>query len=159
MFDNWASRDNVTKYLTRPTHASVDVAKWVVGDWVSHYDEPNYYQWAIELKEISQPIGSIAGVKVDDETEMVEIGYCIGDSWWGRGIVTEAFRALIPYFFEEVGVNRIQARHDVNNPASGRVMQKCGLLYEGTLRKADRNNQGIVDACYYGILKDEFLQH
>jgi len=89
----------------------------------------------------------------------VEIGYCIGEKWWGQGIVTEAFRALIPYFFEKVGANRIQARHDSQNPASGRVMQKSGLTYEGTLRKADVNNTGIVDACMYSILKDEYFQH
>jgi len=159
MFDNWASHDIVTRYLTWPTHKSADVANWVVGDWVSSYEKPDYYQWAIVPKELGQPIGSIAAVKVDDDIGMVEIGYCIGDQWWGKGIVTEAFSALLPFFFGQVGANRIQARHDVNNPASGRVMQKCGLKYEGTLRKADRNNQGIVDACYYSILKEEFLQH
>ena len=159
MYDNWASSDNVTKYLTWPTHGSVEIAQWVINDWVSHYKEPNYYQWAIVPKDLGQPIGSIAAVKVQDDIRMVEIGYCIGEMWWGKGIVTEAFRALIQYFFEEVGVNRIQARHDSKNPASGRVMQKCGLTFEGTLRSADVNNTGIVDACMYSILKDEYLQH
>lgn len=159
MFDNWASSDAVTKYLTWPTHSSVEIAQWVVNDWVSHYEDPKYYQWAIVPKDFGQPIGSIAAVKVEDEVAMIEIGYCIGEKWWGKGIVTEAFQALIAFLFENVGVNRIQARHDSQNPASGRVMQKCGLTYEGTLRKADRNNTGICDACMYSILKDEYFQH
>lgn len=159
MYDNWASRDAVTKYLTWPTHKSIDVAKWVVSDWVSHYDDPAYYQWAIVPKDLNQPIGSIAVVKMEEDIGMVEVGYCIGDKWWGRGIVTEAFTALIPFFFEQIKANRIQARHDAENPASGRVMKKCGLKYEGTLRKADRNNRGIVNACYYSLLKEEYLQH
>ena len=159
MYENWASQDNVTKYLTWPTHGSVEISAWVVNDWVGHYDDPTYYQWAIELKEIAQPIGSIAVVKRDDDVGMLEIGYCIGEHWWGKGIVTEAFSALIPFLFEQVGANRIQARHDAKNPASGRVMQKCGLTYEGTLRQADINNTGIVDACMYSILKSEYLQH
>ena len=67
-----------------------------------------------------------------------------------------AFKAIIPFFFEEVGVNRIESQHDPNNPNSGKVMQKCGLKYEGTLRQADWNNKGIVDACMYSLLKSEW---
>ena len=159
MYENWASQNNVTRYLTWPTHGSAEISAWVVNDWVSHYDDPAYYQWAIELKDIAQPIGSIAVVKCDNEVGMLEIGYCIGENWWGKGIVTEAFSAILPFLFREVGANRIQARHDSKNPASGRVMVKCGLTYEGTLRQADVNNTGIVDACMYSILKSEYLQH
>lgn len=49
----------------------------------------------------------------------------------------------------------IESQHDPNNPNSGKVMKKCGLTYEGTLRKADWSNKGIVDACMYGLLKEE----
>ena len=87
---------------------------------------------------------------------MVEIGYCIGRRWWGKGIVTEAFRRIIPFFFEQVGVNRICAQHDPNNPGSGKVMVKSGLHYEGTLRQADYNNRGVADAAVYGILAEEY---
>lgn len=72
------------------------------------------------------------------------------------GITTEAFQRLIPFFFDEVGVNRIESMHDPNNPASGKVMQHCGLVYEGTLRQADRNNQGLCDAAYYGLLREDY---
>jgi len=63
---------------------------------------------------------------------------------------------VIRFLFEEVKVNRIQARHDPANPGSGIVMKKCGLQYEGTLRKADKNNTGIVDVAMYGILAEEY---
>ncbi len=59
------------------------------------------------------------------------------------------------FFFGKVGVNRIEARHDPGNPNSGKVMMKCGMRYEGTLRSSDRNNQGICDASYYSLLKSE----
>lgn len=68
----------------------------------------------------------------------------------------EAFNAIIQFFFEEVGVNRIESQHDPNNPNSGKVMQKCGLRYEGTLRQADWSNKGVVDACMYSLLKSEW---
>ena len=64
-----------------------------------------------------------------------------------QGITSEAFKAIIPFFFNEVCVNRIESQHDPNNPNSGYVMKKCGLKYEGTLRESAWNNKGIVDVC------------
>lgn len=156
MYRNWASDPEVTKYLTWPTHAHVGISEMVLSDWLSHYDELNYYQWAIVLKELDEPIGSISAVKVNDTAQWVEIGYCIGRNWWRQGVVTEALKALIRFFFEEVGVGRICARHDPRNPNSGAVMRKCGLVCEGTLRRSDWNNQGICDETVYGILREEY---
>ena len=157
MFDNWASDPEVTKFLTWPAHGSVEVSQWVVNDWISHYEEDTFYQWAIVPKELDQPIGSISVVSRNDEAELVHIGYCIGKNWWHRGIMTETLQAVIDFFFGEVGVNRVETRHDPNNPNSGAVMRKCGMKYEGTLRQSDRNNQGICDAAWYGILREDRL--
>ena len=156
MYRNWASDPEVTKYLTWPTHSELGVTQWVVEDWVSHYGEDKFYQWAIVPKDMVEPIGSISAVKVNDTAQWVEIGYCIGKNWWHRGYMSEALKALIRFFFEEVGVGRICARHDPRNPNSGAVMSKCGMTYEGTLRCADRNNQGICDVAVYGILREEY---
>lgn len=156
MYDNWASDDEVTKYLTWPTHESVEITKMVVDSWVKDYELDNYYQWVIELKEIGQPIGSISVVGQKEKTCAAEIGYCMGRRWWHQGIMSEALKAVMDYLFGEVGMNRIEARHDPNNPHSGGVMRKCGMKYEGTLRGADRNNQGICDAAHYAILRSEW---
>ena len=155
MFRNWASDSEVTKFLTWPTHTDVGVSRTVTEDWVRSYSDNRYYQWAIVLKDINEPVGSIAAVKVIDDLEMVEIGYCIGRKWWHQGITSEAMKAVMDFFFDEVGVNRIESYHDPRNPNSGKVMMKCGLKYEGTLRGADRNNQGICDASYYGLLRSD----
>ena len=64
-------------------------------------------------------------------------------------------QAVMDFLFDEVDVNRIESRHDPRNPHSGGVMKKCGMKYEGTLRSADWNNQGICDASYYSLLKAE----
>ena len=90
-----------------------------------------------------------------EEIGEIEIGYCIGRAYWNKGIVSEALTRLIIFFFDEVGANRVMARHDINNPASGAVMKKCGMQFEGIGRQADRNNQGICDVAYYGILKED----
>ena len=156
MYKNWASDPEVTEYLTWPPHSSVAVTKAVLESWVSSYAQDNYYQWAIVLKEHgSDPIGSIAAVGMNDDVDSIHIGYCIGKEWWHRGIMSEALKAVIDFFFDEVGANRIESRHDPRNPHSGMVMQKCGMKYEGTLRSSDRNNQGICDASWYALLKAE----
>lgn len=156
MYQNWASDDAVTKYLTWPTHPDPEVSKLVIEDWIRSYSDEKYYQWAIVFKENGdEPVGSIAAVHMNEDISMVHIGYCIGRAWWHKGITSEAMRAVMDFFFDKTGANRIESRHDPRNPNSGKVMEKCGMKYEGTLRSSDRNNQGICDACYYALLRAE----
>ena len=157
MFDNWAREDIVTKYMTWPTYTSVQEAEWRIAYLLEQYADEKTYEWFIELKEIGQPIGSISAVNVNEDVQLAHIGYCIGSKWWGKGIMPEALAAVIQFFFEQVGVNRVEACHDVDNPNSGKVMRKCGMTYEGTLRQSGRNNQGIIDRAFYGILREEYL--
>ena len=158
MFRNWASEPEVTKYLTWPTHESLAVSETVIGSWLAEYEKDNYYQWMIVLKELGEPIGSISVVRQNDRVEEAEIGYCIGSRWWHKGITTEALTAVMAYLFTEVGMNRVSARHDPNNPHSGGVMRKCGMKYEGTIRACDRNYQGICDAALFAIVRREWQQ-
>jgi aspartyl-tRNA(Asn)/glutamyl-tRNA(Gln) amidotransferase subunit C len=153
MFYNWANDPQVTRYLTWPTHEEIDTTRKVVTSWVESYEKNDYYMWAIELNDIEQPIGNISAVKVDDNTESVEIGYCLGKAFWHKGYATEALTEVIRFFLEEVGAGRVAARHDVENPVSGKVMAAAGMEYEGTLRRSTRNNQGICDMAYYSVIK------
>jgi ribosomal-protein-alanine N-acetyltransferase len=157
VFYNWANDDEVTKYLSWATHTDINVTKNVREKWMKEYEKNDFYQWAIVLKEINEPIGSISVVKQCDEIKMVEIGYCIGKKWWNKGITSEALNSLIKFFFEKVGINRIEARHDPNNQNSGKVMAKCGMKCEGHLRQAGKNNIGICDNIIYGILADDYF--
>lgn len=156
MYKNWASDSEVTKFLTWQPHSSVDVSRSIIEDWLKEYSDEKYYHWAIVLKDNgNEPIGGISVVHMNEDISMVHIGYCLGRAWWRRGIMSEALKAVTNFMFDTVEVNRVEARHDPRNPNSGKVMQKCGMKYEGTLRSADRNNQGICDACYYALLRSE----
>lgn len=156
MYKNWASDSEVTKFLTWQPHSSVEVSRSIIEDWLKEYSDKKYYQWAIVLKDNgNEPIGDISVVQMNEDISMVHIGYCLGRAWWRRGIMSEALKAVMDFMFDTVKVNRVEARHDPRNPNSGKVMQKCGMKYEGTLRSADRNNQGICDACYYALLRSE----
>lgn len=156
VFLNWTSDDKVTEFLRWTTHRDVEVTRSIVEEWVKNSENNDFYQWAIELKSLGEPVGTIAVVGRNEQLGIVHIGYSIGSKWWNQGITGEAFSAIIPFLFEKVEANRIESQHDPNNPSSGRVMKKCGLKYEGTLRQADYSNKGIVDACMYSILKDEW---
>ena len=156
MFRNWASDPEVTKYLTWPAYEKVETAYQILDQWVSEYEKTDFYQWMIVPKELGEPIGSISVVRQNDCVEEAEIGYCIGSRWWRKGIMSETLSAIINYLFTEVGMNRVVARHDPNNPHSGGVMRKCGMIYEGTHRSCDRNNQGICDAVQYAILRSDW---
>ncbi len=156
MYDNWASDPEVTKFLTWPTHSSVAITKQVIQSWQQDLTKLDHYQWIILCKDTSTAIGTIAVVELDEHTQKAEIGYCIGTAWWHQGYTSEALGAVINYLFAQVGINRIQARHDPRNQNSGAVMRKCGMQYEGTMRQSDKNNQGICDASYYGLLRSEW---
>lgn len=156
MFDNWASDSEVTTYLTWPTHADVSVTEGILAEWVPQYEKDDYYNWAIVLKENgSQPIGNINVCHWREDGEAPEIGYCMGKRWWHQGIMSEALNAVIGFLFGCVGVERVVARHDVNNPHSGGVMRKCGMTFEGVREKSHQNNQGVIDTANYFIKRTE----
>ena len=157
MFNNWASDDNVSKFLTWPTHTDPEISRRITENWVNSYDKENYYQWAIAFKiEKDNPFGSISVVNTDENTLTFEIGYCIGKKYWNQGFTSEALAAVIDFLFRNTDVNRIEAVHDINNPNSGKVMQKCGMIFEGMHRQGSRNNTGLCDINYYSILRSEW---
>ena len=155
MYNHWASDKEVTKYLSWPTHPSVDITRMLIGDWISKYEDGGYFNWVIELKNAGTAIGNISVVNLEEEIDAAEIGYCMSRNYWGQGIMPEALRAVMDYLFDEVGLNRVEAYHDVNNPKSGRVMEKAGMKREGVLRQAKRNNLGIHDVVLYAVIKDD----
>ncbi|EHI99248.1 GCN5-related N-acetyltransferase [Clostridium sp. DL-VIII] len=159
MFKNWASDSEVTKYLMWPSHKNVSVSESILKEWITQYEDDTFYQWAIVLKSNgNEPIGSISIVRIDERINMVHVGYCIGKKWWHQGITSEALTSLISFFFKEVKVNRIEARHDTRNLNSGKVMKKCGLIYEGTIKHGDWNNQGICDYSMYGLIAEDYKE-
>ncbi len=158
VFRNWTSDERVTEFLCWETHTDISETEQVLSEIIEQSKNPDFYNWAIVLKEIGEPIGTINVLGHNDKVGMVHISYMVGSKWWHKGITTEALRAIIPFLFNEVGANRIEARYDPENQHSGNVMKKCGFTYEGTLRQADFGNKGIIDAAMYSLLKSEWSQ-
>lgn len=156
MYKNWASDEEVVKFLTWPPHESAKATRALLVLWEEESKAPGTYQWCIELKSIGEAIGSIGAVHIFEHINAVEVGYCIGKNFWGQGIMTEALTAIRDYFFAEVEVGRLEARHDTKNPGSGKVMEKCGFTFEGIRRQGGKNNTGICDLACYGLLRDDW---
>ncbi len=113
--------------------------------------------YAIVLSDPPQLIGAI-GLRIQPMHRRGELGYWIGLPYWGRGYCTEAAAALLAFGFEALDLHRIHAAHLRRNLASGRVMQKLGMTYEGRLREHARKWDRFEDLEKYAILRPEFEQ-
>lgn len=156
MYRNWASDPEVTRFLTWPAHESPAVSEQVLDGWIRGYENPRQYQWAIVPKSLMEPIGSISIVQINDAIDEIQVGYCIGQNWWHQGYTSEALQAVIRFAFAELGANRVSAIHNVQNPHSGGVMEKCGMQKEGVLRQGYRDNQGLGNYCLRAILRSDW---
>jgi len=111
--------------------------------------------FAITLSPTGDVIGSI-GLVIKPEHRHAEMGYLIARSHWGHGYVTEAAAAVLRFGFETLNLNRIFAHHMTHNPASGTVMRKNGMRYEGTMRQHIIKWGETRDIAFYGITRDEY---
>ena len=155
MFENWANDKEVTKFLTWTPHRNVEETRALLAVWEEESKRPDVYHWVITLQ--GEVIGDLALVAVRGEN--AHAGYCLSRKFWGKGIMSEAYAEVLRYLFEEVGFHRIESSHAVNNPASGRVMEKCGLRYEGTMRKAFRllSTGEWEDIVYRAVLEEDYF--
>lgn len=111
--------------------------------------------FAITRGEDGLLLGAI-GLEIEPEMQRAELGYWIGTPYWNQGYATEAARAVVQYAFRDRGLRRVFARHFGPNVGSGRVMQKAGLRYEGTLRQHTIKWGVVHDLVLYGALRDEW---
>jgi len=109
---------------------------------------------AIEVQE--EAVGGIGIHPLDDVYRgTAEIGYWLAEPFWGKGIVTEAVRALVPVAFERTGVGRIQAGIFSDNPASMRVLEKSGFVREAVHRKAITKHGKVMDEVLFMRLRED----
>ena len=153
----YCSDEQVTKYLPFDTYTDEKQAIDRINYWLEVYknlDKP--ITWAIEYKQDGKMIGSIDFVKWSEQDKSAEVGYVINRKYWNKGIITEALKAVIDFGFKQMDLNRIEARCDERNIASAKVMEKNGLIYEGTLRQKRIEKGEFISLKYYSILKDEY---
>lgn len=115
--------------------------------------------WAIELKETGKVVGTIGYMSYNADNATVEVGYSLAREQWGKGLMTEALTAVIAETFRALDMHRIEAMHFTDNPASGRVMEKCGMIHEGHLRERVCCKGTFRDVEMWGILRKDWEKH
>ncbi len=151
-----SDRTIATNTLTIPHPYPEGEAEAWISKHLSHFEQGIGVNFAIVLAATGDLIGSI-GMGIDQDHCCAEIGYWIGDAYRKHGYCTEAGQALLRFGFETIGLNRIQAEHFAHNPASGRVMQKLGMTYEGYARQAIFKWGEFLDTHHYAILRSEWV--
>jgi ribosomal-protein-alanine N-acetyltransferase len=156
MFNNWASDEDISKYMRWKHNESIEETNIIISQWLLDYNRTSFYIWAIILKENDEPIGSIGLFIINENDACGDVGYSVGKKYWGLGIATEALKAVLGFAFKNVGFNRIETYHSTNNPASGKVMQKSGMTFEGFAKQKYISISGIEDCNMYSIIRDDF---
>ena len=153
-YDNYCGREKVTEFVSWSYHKSIEDTKSYLSDIVlPEYEKKARYCWAIVWKENNEVIGGIDVCYSNERRRCAELGWGLGDDYWGRGIMPEAATHVLEYLFA-VGYERIQATHHPQNPKSGRVMAKIGMQYEGILKKGSMfKDNTLVDCCIWAIVK------
>lgn len=157
MLKNWIADEKIQSLYCEPVYSTKDEVKKLLCQYIDNYSKKDYYRWAIVWGENGECIGQIAFFLVDSENHFAEIEYCVSRQYQRRGLATEATKAIIRFGFEQIGLHKIQICHKANNIASKRVIEKCGFVYEGTLRDYFYTDGDYVGRCYYSILRDEYF--
>lgn len=150
----YAKNPNVGPSAGWKPHASVSESKTII----SSVFLANTC-WAIVEKETNQVIGSI-GLEEDKfrpDVKSKELGYSLSEDEWGKGIMTEAAKRIIIYAFDALKLDVLMIRTGNENLKSQRVIEKCGFVYEGTLRRTYRIYDGTIrEVRCYSMLREEY---
>ena len=146
----WGDGD-VCRYLLHDPHQDIGESLAAIEDILQQYEKGNFYRWGITEKGEGSLIGIIGLVRIDEENSACSFAYMLGCDYWGKGYGTEAVKEVIRFAFEELGIQRIVADHMAENPASGAVMRKAGMVHTGTQRAKYEKAGRFYDAEVYEI--------
>lgn len=154
-FEKWTSSFENSRFVMKSPHNNFTETEQMMIEHVKNYRNLDFYMWGIVFE--GKVIGYICGNEINEDIKSICIGYCITKPCWNKGITTEATKAVINYFFS-LGFNRIFSYHNPLNPASGKVMEKCGMKYEGRIRGGSMLAGEICDCLQYSILKSDIIE-
>ena len=137
-------------------YSTKDEVTGLLDKYIGSYEKNDFFRWAVVEKTTGECIGLIAYFLVDSKNYFAEIEYCIGSDFQCKGFATEATKAVIAYGFDRMNLHKVQICTKTINAPSKRVIEKCGFVYEGTLRDYFYMNGEYVGRLYFSILRNEF---
>jgi len=153
----YASDPAVSRHVLWEAHETPRQTRSALRSALRQYRAGAPSSFAIERKSDRRMIGTIGFMWINCEHRSGEVGYSLARDCWNQGYATEALAAVLRFGFQTLRLNRIEAQHEVDNPASGRVMEKCGMACEGTLRSRVFNKGHFSDVRLYAILRTDPL--
>ncbi len=154
MFE-YSQDEEVSRYVLWDPHRSVLDSYESIRDLRRQYRHGWPSSYAIALKDSDKLIGTIGFMWLNTENKSAEIGYSLSKAYWNQGFMTEALKTMIRFAFEKLHLHRIEAQHDLRNPASGKVMAKAGMTKEGVLRDRIFNKGRYCSVAVYAIINPE----
>lgn len=152
----YAGNPEVSRYTLWRPHSSLAQTRRFIANVRKNYRSGSPENWGIEDRADAKLIGTIGFFYYDALNRKGEIHYALSQKYSGQGLMSEAVKAVMRFGFTRLRLNRIEAKCMPDNKASERVMQKCGMRYEGLMRKALLAKGRFVDLKAYAILKSEF---
>lgn len=151
------SNESVFEYCGIIPKHNKDTVKKMIHHFERDYIKRTRIKWGIFFND--ELTGIIEAFDFNQKVNMCTIGYFLAESYWRKGIATEAVRVLLKFLLQEANVNRIQAEVMPQNEMSKKVLLKNGFTYEGTLRQATLwSGKGVVDLDIYSLLSEEYMQ-
>lgn len=152
----YAKDPEVARHVLWDAHTSILESRAYIRFLLYQYRNGMPGSWAIALKESNRVIGTIGYMSYNADNATVEVGYSLAREHWGKGLMTEALTAVIAETFRTLKLNRVEAMHFTDNPASGRVMAKCGMQHEGHMRQRVYCKGAFRDVEMWGILLSDW---
>lgn len=151
------SRDpEVARHVLWDAHKSMADTRGCLRYIISQYHSGAPSSWGIVLRETNRVVGTIGFMSYSDADSVVELGYSLARSCWNGGLMTEALAAVLRECFTVLRIHRVEAMHECDNPASGHVMEKCGMRHEGTLRGKVFNKGNFHDVELWAMLREDW---
>ncbi len=157
MYD-YAKRENVGPMAGWEPHQSIEETKNIIKTMQDEMlTETNIGVFSIVYKKSMKMIGTVGLHRLNKQRKTAELGYILNPDYWGKGLMVEAVTKIIPWFFDELGLYRLECGHFDINQQSKRVIEKCGFTLEGTFRKKIvLKDESRCDLHHYSILKEEY---
>lgn len=153
----YSSLEATSRYLLWSPHTSEYVTRCIIERLRREYRNGLYYELAVVLKENGRMIGTCGITSYDEANYTVEIGYVISPGYWGRGLAQEASSVIINFAFCQLGAHRVEARYMKENERSRRVMEKCGMSFEGIARNGLFVKGAFRDIGICAITSDDYF--
>ena len=153
----YACQPRVTEYLLWNCHRCQEETQDYLRYVQSQYKAGDFYDWAVVLSDEKKMIGTCGFTSIDFANNCAEIGYVLNPAYWGKGIAAEAVTRVMDFGFTELNAHRIEAKYIIGNSQSRRVMEKCGMQFEGVRRSSMFIKGAYRDIGICSILSDEYM--